>query len=113
MLTISVRATQIIHNPGVIPDSRYNDSNTDITVVFEESYPVYQDKLASLNALPKLRSSYSFMINSVPTMDNAHLQDFVSQLSELAEYLFITNNSQDFYESFADDWANFTAAVPT
>jgi Spherulation-specific family 4 len=104
---------QVIHNPGTIPDSRYNDTNTDITVVFEDSYPAYQTNQASLAALPEDRSKYSYMINSVPIMDTASLQNFVDQLSQHAEFLFLTDNSQNFYESFGTQWANFTNVVPT
>ena len=53
------------------------------------------------------------MINSVPTMDMDNLRKFVTQLSQLAEFLFITNNSQDFYESFGRQWANFVDVMPT
>jgi predicted AAA+ superfamily ATPase len=102
----------VIHNPGVIPDSRYDDPNLDITVVFEDSYQAYQTKLADLDALsPSNRSHYSFMVNSVPTQSTADLKTYVGQLSKRAEYLFATNNDQDFYESFGSDWANFTDVV--
>lgn len=102
----------MIHNPGVIPDPAYNDTNTDITVVFEDSYPAYQVALASLTALPKHRSEYSFMINDVPIMDLVSLQKFVGQLSDLAEYLFLTDLSVNYYESFGSIWTNFTNSVP-
>jgi len=52
------------------------------------------------------------MINSVPTMSIADLRKFVDQLSQRAEFLFITHNDQDFYESFGNQWANFTDVVP-
>jgi hypothetical protein len=103
----------VIHNPGTIPDPRYNDTNTDITVVFEDSYPAYQTKQASLTALPSNRSAYSLMINSVPVMDMDNLRQFVNQLSQVAEFLFITNNTKDFYESFGGQWADFTSVIPT
>jgi len=106
-------AKQVIHNPGTIPDAGYNDTNTDITVVFEESYPAYQAKHASLESLPANRSAYSFMINSVPIMDVDNLRQFVDKLSQLAEFLFITSNTEDFYESFGRQWDNFTSVIPT
>jgi hypothetical protein len=51
------------------------------------------------------------MVNSVPIMDTADLTSFVDQLSVNAQYMFITNNDQDYYETFGSDWANFTAVV--
>lgn len=103
----------MIHNPGTIPDSRYNDTNTDITVVFEDSYSAYQTKWASIAALPKRRSEYSIMIHSVPIMSPSNLHQLVNRLSGPAEFLFITENTQDYYESFGSQWANFTNVVPT
>jgi hypothetical protein len=69
--------------------------------------------MASLTALPPNRSAYCVMMNSVPIMNMDNLRQFVDQLSQLAEFLFITNNTQDFYESFGAQWANFTSVVPT
>ena len=103
---------QIIHNPGVIPDPHFNDTNTDITVVFEEKYSEYANKQAALAALPQHRSAYCYMINSVPSMSTDDLKKYVSQLSQKAEYVFVTDNSQDFYESFGKEWAKFADAVP-
>ena len=104
---------QIIHNPGTIPDISYNDTNTDITVVFEDSYLMYTTALDRLATLPKHRSQYSYMINSVPLMAANDLRQFVNDISERAEFLFITDNSRDFYESFGSAWSNFTDVVPT
>lgn len=104
---------QVIHNPGAIPDARYNDTNTDITVVFEQSYQEYQTKQTDLAALPKDRKGYAYMVHSVPFQSESSLRKFVNQLSQRAEYLFATTLSQDFYESFDPRWANFTDVVPT
>lgn len=53
------------------------------------------------------------MINSVPTLDTDNLRQFVDKLAQLAEFVFITSNSQDFYESFGSLWTNFTSVIPT
>jgi Spherulation-specific family 4 len=104
----------VIHNPGVIPDTRFDSSTTDITVVFEESYPVYQTKVTALTDLStKNRTEYAYMVNSVPTMTLSGLKSYVDDLSQHAAYLFVTNNDQDFYESFGSIWSNFTDVVPT
>lgn len=101
----------MIHNPGVIPDSGYNDTNTDITVIFENSYAAYQTSQASIAALPRRPSQYSLLINSVPTRSTADLETYVNQLRDLAEFLFITNNENQVYESFGSDWTEFTDAL--
>lgn len=98
----------------MIPDSRFDASTTDITVIFEESYPVYNTKASALTDLSKKnRTEYAYMVNSVPTQSLSSLRSYVDMLSEHAAYLFVTNASQDFYESFGAMWSNFTAAVPT
>ncbi|KID81643.1 spherulin 4-like cell surface protein [Metarhizium guizhouense ARSEF 977] len=102
----------IIHNPGVIPDARFNGSDVDITVVFEETYDKWQDRSRSLAALPPTRGAYSIMVNTVPTMSNGTLSQFVNSLSDLAKYVFITSLSVDFYNSFANDWLDFVGQVP-
>jgi hypothetical protein len=104
----------VIHNPGVIPDSRFDDSPTDITVIFEESYPVYQTKVTALTDLNKKnRTEYAYMVNSIPTQSLNALRSYVDTLSEHAAYLFVTNNNQNFYDSFGSMWSDFTAVIPT
>lgn len=103
----------MIHNPGAIPDSRYrNIDGTDVTVVFEQSYQEYQIKHASLMALPANRTAYSYMVYSVPSMNNGTLRSLVQDLSERAEYLFLTTLSQNFYESFDPQLPTFCAVMP-
>ncbi|KAH8647894.1 spherulin 4-like cell surface protein [Xylariales sp. PMI_506] len=102
----------VIHNPGVIPDSRYNDTNLDITVIFEQTYTEWQNKSVSVEALPATRGAYSIMVNSVPTMDNSTMSTYVDELSDLGEYLFITSNTENIYETFATDWLQFIGQAP-
>ncbi|EAW24740.1 spherulation-specific family 4 protein [Aspergillus fischeri NRRL 181] len=104
----------VIHNPGAIPDSRYsNIDGTDVTVVFEQSYQEYQTKHASLMALPANRTAYSYMIHSVPSMNNGTLRGLVQDLSERAEYVFLTTLSQNFYESFDPQLPTLCAVMPS
>jgi hypothetical protein len=95
----------------VIPDSRFGDVNTDITVVFEESYTEYAAKEAELSTLRDDRSHHCYMVNSVPVMDKDKLRGFADDLSKRAKYLFLTTNSEHYYESFGDDWASFATVV--
>jgi hypothetical protein len=105
-------AGQTIHNPGTIPDARFDATKPDITVVFEDDYMAWQARREAVAALPRRRSAYSLMINSVPAMSSASLTDFVGSLADLAEHLFITTNRQGFYESLPDSWVDFVKAVP-
>ncbi|KAH7068061.1 Spherulation-specific family 4-domain-containing protein [Paraphoma chrysanthemicola] len=102
----------VIRNPGVVPAQQFADANTDISVDFEQSYTEYGAKEAELSALKDNRSGKCYMVHSLPTMDKAKLDDFVDGLSKSAEYLFVTTNAENYYESFGQDWADFTAAIP-
>lgn len=89
-------------------------------MVFEDDYSSWLNRSASVEALPQVkgsdRANYSVMINSLPASVNknkATLESFVDSLSKVAEYIFVTNSTQNFYESFSSDWLDFVAAMPT
>ncbi|RAH41110.1 spherulation-specific family 4 protein [Aspergillus brunneoviolaceus CBS 621.78] len=103
----------VIHNPGTIPDSRYNANTTDVTVVFESSYDDYHTQKGKLNALASDRTGYSYMLHSVPEMGNSTLRSLVDQLSLKAEYLFLTTLTEDYYESFDPAGPTIIDLMPT
>lgn len=102
----------VIRNPGVVPDARFSDTNTDISVVFEESYKQYPVKESELSALQDDRSHNCYMVHSLPTMSKDELRGYVDGLSKRAKHLFVTTNDQDYYQSFGSDWADFVDVVP-
>ncbi|KAJ5618632.1 spherulin 4-like cell surface protein [Penicillium herquei] len=104
----------VIHNPGTIPDARYDQNTTDITVVFEQSYDYYETQVTALDALgTKNRTEYSYMLHSVPTMTNSSLKSFVDDISYRAEYLFMTTLNSSYYEAFDSHLEQFCDVVPT
>jgi hypothetical protein len=68
--------------------------------------------MAALSTLKDDRSHHCYMVHSVPGMDKDKLRGFVNGLSERAEYLFLTTNSDHYYENFGSDWTDFTSVVP-
>lgn len=74
---------------------------------------MYQTKVSDLAALKDARSHHCYMVHTLPSMDKNQLRSFVDDLSKQAEYLFVTNNADNVYESFGSDWADFTDAVPS
>lgn len=111
---------QIIHNPGSIPDARLTDPDVDITVVFEGSYQDYQEDSSSqalrarLASLPYDRSRVSCIMFSVRTgMSQGDRRSLADELSQHAEFLYLTDLNQDYYESFGPHWQDFIAAIPT
>ncbi|KAI5367115.1 Putative Spherulation-specific family 4 [Septoria linicola] len=100
----------VIHNPGVVPDTRLNFNTTDITVIFEESLKKYRKLQNSLQEWPLDRANTAYMVHSAAS---AELKQLVPEMSYRAKHLFVTNNKMDFYGSFGSDWQKFVAAVPT
>jgi Spherulation-specific family 4 len=83
-------------------------------VVFEQSYDHYQTQETALDALSTShRGNYSYMLHSVPTMSNHTLKDFIDDLSDRAEYLFLTTLEADYYEKFDSKLEVFCDMVPT
>jgi hypothetical protein len=93
-------------------DPRFTELNTDITVVFEGSEPAFQSQQAALSALQD-RSRYSYVIYSVPsTLNKAVLKTTVNQLSQHAEFLFLTDLTQNYYERFGTLWRTLIDVIP-
>ena len=112
---ILLTRSQTVHNPGVVPDARFFDTGADITVVFEHDYDSWQaGGSATVTALAAdKRDSYSLMVHSLPpSLGGSGLRDFLHSISSSARHLYVTSNRVDFYESFADDWADFVREVP-
>jgi hypothetical protein len=104
---------QTIHNPGVVPDRRLNDTNTDATVVYEGPYSSYQSQQARLASLPYDRSRYSNILHSVPNyLKGRELKKFVSVMSIHAEYLYMTDLSENYYEKFGPRFKDYIDAIP-
>ncbi|KAE9968422.1 hypothetical protein BLS_005870 [Venturia inaequalis] len=104
-------ARTTVHNPGNIPDARYEDNNTDITVVFESSFDDYQNKKTALAALPDARQRYAYMVHS-SSLGKTSLHNFINDLSQHADWLFITNSGANYYEKFGSNWKDFVSAIP-
>lgn len=98
----------IVHNPGVVPDAVFDDPNTDVTVVFEGNYTLWEVQQSQIN---QQSTKSCVMMNSLPEMAQSDLKDFVHKLESKAQHLFLTSNTVDYYESFGSDWAGFTEAV--
>lgn len=103
--------TKIIHNPGTIPDDRLDLKTTDITVVFEQSYSMYKSQQSALSDLSGDRSKYCYMVHSVPSGSNTG--NLLDDMSQHAEYLFVTSRDKQYYEGFGSDWKKFVDLMPT
>ncbi|RHZ65347.1 spherulation-specific family 4 protein [Aspergillus thermomutatus] len=100
----------VVHNPGAIPDSRYL-STADSTVVFEATYDTFQERHgANLFAvIPESnRSQLCAVIHSVPeSVEGTALRGLVKQVRKVAEEIFITHLSSNYYASFGGQWNEF------
>lgn len=101
---------QVVHNPGAVPDTRYL-ATADSTVVFEETYIAFQERHGAklLTAIPDSnRSQLCAVIHSVPsTVEGSKLRGLVKQVRSVADEVFITHLSSDYYASFGTKWAEF------
>ena len=98
--------TQIIHNPGTVPDKELTQTRPEVTAVFEESYSRYrscgQSEQRALDAYDRKGSSY--ILHSVPRKQVIPL---VRELRPRAEYIFVTDRETKFYEGFGESWNDF------
>jgi hypothetical protein len=105
---------QIIHNPGTVPDSRLAAVQPDITVTFEQSYDLYQSTSTqsmldrSISSGDYNRSSSSLIVHSVPI---DQIETLTLDLVKRAEYVFVTDLTEDYYNSFGPGWERFVEAV--
>ncbi|KAF2437150.1 spherulin 4-like cell surface protein [Tothia fuscella] len=103
-----------VHNAGRVPDRRLADPNTDVSVVFEGPYSSYQSRSAILASLPLDRTRYSYIIHGVPTSKKSgELRKFVNGLSTHAQYLFVTDLKDKYYEAFGPRLSDYVGAIPT
>ncbi|CAI7667576.1 unnamed protein product [Penicillium manginii] len=100
----------VVHNPGAIPDSRYL-SSADSTVVFEETYNTFEARSGAnlFTAIPDSnRSQLCAVIHSVPdTVEGSKLRELVKEARKVADELFITHLSTNYYASFGNQWSEF------
>lgn len=105
---------QVVHNPGAVPDSRYLET-ADSTVIIEDTYDSFL-KRHEANMLKTIshgnRSQVCAIVHSVPnSVQDDRLRDFVKQLREVANEMFITYLSTDYYNSFGGSWVDFVALM--
>ncbi|KAF2010103.1 hypothetical protein BU24DRAFT_444743 [Aaosphaeria arxii CBS 175.79] len=100
----------VIHNPGTAVDATLAQPGPDLTTVVEDSFANYRtdDYQRWLATSPYNRTRSSYMVHSVPKCEVSAL---THELRDRAEYLFVTDLTQAFYESFGPSWAEFVAAV--
>ncbi|KAH8646113.1 spherulin 4-like cell surface protein [Xylariales sp. PMI_506] len=104
----------VVHNPGTVADSAYQGPNTDFTFIFEHDYETWvESQEAVVAALPADRTQYGIMMYAVPEFSSGDMSAFVDSLSNLAQYIFTTSLTVNYYESFSSDWLNFIAQVPS
>lgn len=100
---------QVVHNPGVVPDSRYL-SSANSTVVFEGTYDSFMERhRAKLLKIPSSnRGQLCALIHSVPdSIRGSDLRGLVKRVRKVAEGVFITHLSTDYYAEFGTKWEEF------
>jgi hypothetical protein len=107
-------ARLVMHNPGTIPEKRTTQVKPDITAIFEASYTTFEDESvqerlsATANHDHYRRTSVSFIVHSTPI---GEIKALVDELKLRAQYLFVTDLQERYYESFGAGWDVFVDAV--
>jgi Spherulation-specific family 4 len=85
----------------------------DLTVVFEGSYETYETHslgpaIASLERSITNRAGVACIMHSVPkAIAKWEMDDTVKELRKVADSIFITELSVDYYSSFGATWQQF------
>jgi hypothetical protein len=102
----------VIHNPGTIPDNGLLNPGPDVTTVLEESYKNFQSTSGALEvklaSLQYDRRKCSYIVHSVP---RDIIKELVQQLRRRAEYVFVTDLCENYYERFGPSWVEFIEAM--
>ncbi len=105
--------TQIIHNPGTIPDPRYL-SSCNLTVVFEGTYSTYQiygfaKTISAFESSAKCaREAIACIIHDLPsTLTSKDEASLIANLKAIAGSVFLTGLATEYYSSFWDGWQGF------
>ncbi|PYH93796.1 cell surface spherulin 4-like protein [Aspergillus ellipticus CBS 707.79] len=100
----------VVHNPGAIPDPRYLPT-ADSTVVFEATYDTFLERQGAklFEEIPNsTRGQLCVVLHSVPESVEGHqFRDLVKQVRRVADEIFITHLSTDYYASFGGQWQEF------
>lgn len=102
--------SQVVHNPGAVPDSRYLAA-ADSTVVFEDTYANFL-KRNSDHTFTQIqdsnRSALCTIIHSVPeNIQGADLKSLVRAARTVSDEVFLTHLDTGYYASFGPNWADF------
>ena len=102
----------MVHNPGCATAAGLNDGSADVTVAFEQSFDHYS-KL-SAHELDRLnerdRSNTCYIVHSVPCEE---IPSLVRDISEQADYVFVTDLTEQHYNSFGPAWTAFIEGLAT
>ena len=80
-------------------------------MVFEATYDTFQDRDGArlFETIPNSnRSQLCAVVHSVPdSVEGSELRKFVKQVRRVADEIFVTHLSTNYYASFGDKWDDF------
>lgn len=95
-----------MHNPGTAVHAGLAEPGPDLTTIIEEAWPSYQTKEYQdwLATSPYDRTRTCAMMNAVPKDD---VPEVTRMMRDRADFLFVTDLEENFYESFGASWDSF------
>ncbi|OXV07814.1 hypothetical protein Egran_04418 [Elaphomyces granulatus] len=105
----------VVHNPGAVPDSRYLET-ADSTVILEDTYDTFLERQGAdmlTNISHGNRSQVCAIVHSAPNFQNNNnqMREFIKQLRGVANEMFVTDLSENYYSSFSGAWGDFVALM--
>lgn len=83
--------------------------------MFEETYSTFQERLGANLLTPirgKDRTQRAALIHSVPeSVEGSELHHLIKTVRKVADEVFITHLSTDYYAKFGSKWAEFVDLI--
>ncbi|RMZ66808.1 Spherulation-specific family 4 [Pyrenophora seminiperda CCB06] len=112
----------VVHNPGLISPTLLSSPTvlqnsflnlTDLTIIYEETFNNWLDKGVSgpLQANKLRRKNLAVLLHSLPDVTDEVLDFVVQQVENAADWVFLTNSTDNYYHDFSPMFDSLVKAV--
>ncbi|KAI1515427.1 Spherulation-specific family [Pyrenophora tritici-repentis] len=112
----------VAHNPGLVAPVLLNSPTvlqnsylnlTDLTIIYEETFDKWLDKdvMGPLQAHKLRRKNLAVILHSLPDVNDETLEFVVQQVEDAADWVFLTNTTDNYYHDFSPMFENLVKAV--
>lgn len=112
----------VAHNPGLVSPTLLNSPTvlqnsylnlTDLTIIYEETFDNWLDKsvMGPLQAQKLRRKNLAVLLHSLPDVTDEVLEFVVQQVEDAADWVFLTNATDNYYHDFSPMFGGLVKAV--